>query len=414
MALSVFAGTFNKNAGTGAQAITGVGFTPKVLILWTSYQSTADVIGNDSIFGFGFTTGAAQSHAASWSSQHNVATSNNSRRGAAKVLTVVQYGETLLAECGLTSFDADGFTLDWTTNGGGTQIVHFLALGGGDIVNQKVSTFTSPTSTGNKVITGLGFQPDLILFLRHSPLSNLALGTSAAGAQFMLGAADHNFAQWCAHTVGDDGVAVSAPYRPRSGMARDTLCVGAFNSSGTILERASLTAVDSDGFTLNYTTANTVGDTVGYLAISFTGAVKVGHNNGIGNPITGVGFQPTCVLRLPLWGGSNTGDFSTGSIQLASPFGATTGTTAARNQSSDSTDYGDAGANTKCYAVDSVTNCSTVLSSTPAVSQRALASFDADGFTLSGSTGPFTAIGLHVALADAPSGAGYVDQGEEG
>ena len=86
MALSAFAGSFAKNAGTGAQAVTGVGFLPKVLLFWTSYKSTTDVLGQSYSYAHGMTTGAAESYSASFSSEGGVGTSNNSNRGAAKAL----------------------------------------------------------------------------------------------------------------------------------------------------------------------------------------------------------------------------------------------------------------------------------------------------------------------------------------
>jgi hypothetical protein len=64
----------------------GLGETPKAIIFWVSADT-----------GGAFT--------------HDQASSNTSRRQAAKLLTIVQWSEGLLAEAGLASWDAHSFTL---------------------------------------------------------------------------------------------------------------------------------------------------------------------------------------------------------------------------------------------------------------------------------------------------------------
>jgi hypothetical protein len=53
MALSFYSGTFTISAGTGTQAVTGVGFQPKVIIAyWTRATADATFTANQG-FGFG-------------------------------------------------------------------------------------------------------------------------------------------------------------------------------------------------------------------------------------------------------------------------------------------------------------------------------------------------------------------------
>lgn len=404
MALSAFAGSFTKNTGTGNQSVTGVGFLPKAIIFWTAYATAASTPTDHVRYSVGFTAGATESFSAGFSSQNGVTTSNTSTRGAAKALTVVQYGESLLSECGLVSFDADGFTVDWTTNGGGAQIIHFLALGGTDITGQKVTTFTSPTSTGFMSVTGIGFQPKLLVFLRPSPTSVLAIPGSAAGAQFMLGAAADG--QFALSTRSPDATATTL-YSPRRVIKTDR-CIFSLTDAGATADEASLVSMDSDGFTLNYTAAN-VADTVGVLALGGVFSAAVGPATS--NPNAGVPFSPSALMLA-----STHGD-TTPAVENRVLLGATTGTTAARNQVAEGRDISVSdGSNTDAFVASSTTACLMQLGTGPnsILIERALSSFDAGGYTLTGGNFSGRTDG-YLALASQPAGASSgIDSGEEG
>lgn len=405
MALSVFAGTFNKIAGTGAQAVTGVGFTPKILLLWTSYKSTASTFSDDYSFAWGMTTGASESYSCSIASDGSVGVSNRSKRAAAKALTVVQWGETLLAECGLTSFDADGFTLDWTTNGGGTQIIHFLALGGTDITGQKVFTWNSKASIGNHPVTGAGFSPTALIFAR--PVSTSALPVSAATADLALSFIDDTGKVAALNIGGDDGVAnpVHLTYRT---LLTDKATILTTTALAT-REASTWSSMDADGFTLSYSTAN-VADLVGCLAIRGP-RIRVGASDGAAAAVTGVGWTPTALLFMGVQ--SNT---LTLRADMRVGLGATTGATAALNQAASAIDdrSSSTGGNTNAGGVSATDQCQVHLQSSPLGINfsRRLVSFDADGFTLDGATGVYYA---YMAFSDAPAAGGYFDDfGEEG
>ena len=66
-------------------------------------------------FGFGMTDGT-RSRSVSTSSQDGAPTSNASTRMANKVLTMVRWGEVVVAEADLSSWNDTTFTLNWTTN----------------------------------------------------------------------------------------------------------------------------------------------------------------------------------------------------------------------------------------------------------------------------------------------------------
>ena len=91
---------------------------------------------------------------------------------------------TLGAEAELTSFDSDGFTLNWTTNESRADIIYYVALGGSDLTNALASSFTLTTGAGSQSVTGLGFQPDFLMFLSIDSASmdtNLTVASASIG-----------------------------------------------------------------------------------------------------------------------------------------------------------------------------------------------------------------------------------------
>ena len=68
---------------------------------------------------------------------------------ANKALTVVKWGEVVVAEADLSSWDSTNFTLNWTTNDVNPFVVHYIAIGGSD-VSAKVVDWTMGTATATR------------------------------------------------------------------------------------------------------------------------------------------------------------------------------------------------------------------------------------------------------------------------
>ena len=86
---TVKVGTFAKSTGgaPASQAITGAGFTPKALILWTGGGVTAGTARDDFRHAIGFSDGTT-SRSTAMAADDNLATSNASSRYAAKALSI--------------------------------------------------------------------------------------------------------------------------------------------------------------------------------------------------------------------------------------------------------------------------------------------------------------------------------------
>lgn len=298
--MAVKVGSFTKStaAATASQAVTGLGFLPKVLLLWTA-AATADGFSDGYHYAFGATTGAAESYSVGSAAVDNAADTNTSKRHAAKALTIIEWGESLLAECDLTSFDADGFTLSWTTNNASAYIIHYMALGGADLTNAKAITWVSNTSTGNQGVTGVGFQPDCVL--HFTMFSSAAVPTSAAGGTESLlgiGIMDGTL-QWVNSVYSRDGRAAGSAQR----VSDDSICSGGNSSTSTSNYRFSFGSMDADGFTVNKAQS---GNDAKYFSLCLKGGdYHVGvitKSNSTDVPVaqavTGVGFLPEGVLML--------------------------------------------------------------------------------------------------------------------
>ncbi len=180
MALSVACGNFQKSTGgaPASQAIIGLGFTPKVLFLWSTLEDSFGSFVSECEMAHGMTTGASQSFSVCMAVKDGIGTAAKRRCGT-KLLTLIDSTPTLLAECDLTSFDSDGFTLSWTTNNLLLYKICYLALGGSAITNAKVFNFQTDSTDLDKAITTPGFLPNCTVFM--STADTVLNSTSGTG-----------------------------------------------------------------------------------------------------------------------------------------------------------------------------------------------------------------------------------------
>jgi hypothetical protein len=237
-------GQFAKSTGaaTVAQAVTGVGFRPSLVILWTAGETADATFQADNHQAIGATSGASESGAISQSVRDNTSATvagHTAARVAAKALTLVHHDQTLRAECDLTSFDSDGFTLSWTTNNAVATIVHYLALRD---VRAKVHNFQLNTATGVQAITGIGFQPELVIFLGPISGGAAAIPSVVTHSYWGLGAIDAAGEQFALTGIAVDTSQTRSRYLTASSSFRG---LNEFN--------AVYVSMDADGYTFNLT-----------------------------------------------------------------------------------------------------------------------------------------------------------------
>lgn len=253
MALAIAFGSFTKSTGAAPAAQSfphGLGSTPKVLIMWMSSGLTTDSFVTSFRSAFGVATSSTNFKSVASASINAGASSNASKRHASKALTVVQWGETLLAEADLSSFDGTNVNLSWTTNNAVAYIIHFCVIGGDDLTNASVLQWSMPIVTGNNSQTGMGFQPDFVL--HFFTLSSVAPPDSKTSSTNGIGAMNSVGEQWALMSQSQDNQVTMVTDR---GQRTDsTLLRYSFGDGSAPDIQASFVSMDADGFTMNFTT----------------------------------------------------------------------------------------------------------------------------------------------------------------
>jgi hypothetical protein len=331
-------------------------------------------------FGFGMTDGT-RSRSVSTSSQTGVTTSNASTRMANKVLTMVRWGEVVVAEADLSAWDSTNFTLNWTTNDANAYVVHFIAIGGSD-VSARVVDWTMRTTTGNATVTGVGFQPDVVFHAHGGHTFTAAAPANQAGGAFGLGVMDFDGDEWALANWTVDNQATSDTQR---GQLTDAT-VYSFNNALTVQKRAEWVSMNADGFTLNFTnTGSNAAARVFSLALK---GVNVKPGSFLKSPgaapaaqqINGVEFRPSLVMLASTQTTTQANPVAHARLGLGASDGGTEGSSAVQDE--------DAAAFANVDGIDKTSKVfMKVDNGTPAIDAEAdLTSFHADGFNLSWTT----------------------------
>ena len=257
------------NAGAGPTiptsgatvALTGVGFLPTALLLGNGAASITPSANADGNF-IGF--GAAGSDAAEAS--FTLSSPNGTSLGTTDVgsaldtdsilQTLTMNGAslpTVESEAALSSFDSDGFTLGISDSPAATVATSYGALRG---LQAKVGTFTKRTSIGTQAITGVGFTPKAGIFWSFSSSAGIANSISAA-MSVSDGTTEYSVG------IGDvDARTTSTNVNRRISTTKGVYVV---SNAVALQGEADVQSWDSDGFTLNWTTADASAQAIGYM-----------------------------------------------------------------------------------------------------------------------------------------------------
>ena len=253
--LSNKTGVFAINTATGNQAITGLGFTPKLVMFQTVPSLINDLSpANELDMSFGAMDGASQFYIGQ-NARYGTVTSLNNRFASNNhcIFAANAAGLTTpLYRANRVSLDADGFTVNVNTAPASGYRVGYHAIGGTDLTNVKIGNFASLGSTGNQSITGLGFQPDAIIF--GTARTALAEANSTA-IHWGLGMASGSPISQIGHGVySRNGVTTGSTRK----VLNDVYAIVGEDFTGGIWY-ANVTSFDADGFTINWATHPEIG-----------------------------------------------------------------------------------------------------------------------------------------------------------
>jgi hypothetical protein len=254
-------GTITAKTSTGSQAYTGVGFQPTSLLLYAGKWSSEPL---DSATNGAFTFGAATSATARGLTAQRSKNGSNPqvakhRQSTGKIAALLT-DTGAATEADFTSFDADGFTLNYTAAAGSADSIYYLALRGPSV---KVGAFNQATSTGNQATTGVGFQPKaLILFSANDTGANN--DTTVADGTLSMGAATSSTARFAIWAGDLNNV---SPTQSDKNLDRTKIIKLFTPGTPTLNAAADLVSLDADGWTLNWTTADATARQIIYFAI---------------------------------------------------------------------------------------------------------------------------------------------------
>lgn len=365
MGFDVKAGQFTKNTVNGTQAITGIGFQPKIVFFTISSRTANDSYGGATSNG-GFGVGTTTSQVAivgQFAAGSQLVTTSAAKATVSTTEAIV-----------ITSFDADGFTITISNVLAQAVLINYIALGGSDLTNAAILTSSLPTTTGNQSLTGAGFQPDSAIFI-----GKMAASSSTTVGSVAVGFIKSTTNRLTAAVYGSAGTI--AKYINTAKAA-----VGLLNTGSVVkYYEGDISSFDSDGLTINWSTV--AGSQTGtYAVVCLKGIqAKAGYVTQpavTGNQATsGVGFQPKAIIFAH--SGATTDD----TIQTSGALGVgfTDGTN--NNAMMSGSDGGSS-------VVITTGGCirRSYGSTTPTVTADAsISSLDSDGFTLNWTTTDATA-----------------------
>ena len=295
-------GRFTKSTGgTGNQTVTlsDSSLTPVAVIMWATHQTAAGFAARLA-HTFGFSDGSTDRCWGGWS-QDAVTTTETDSRHAAKVASLLDDpggGKAVQWEGEIDSFSAGQFVVNWTTNDANAVIIHYVVI---ECADAFVGQLTSPGSTGDQVITGVGFQGDVVLVggggIGLDPPVNAIHGNWNLG---MASDASHEFAM----AVSDaDALATSSAFRRQHGADQVMVRLGT-GAGGKPSEAAlaSLVSLDPDGFTLNYSVASAGGARQHFLVLkgvtAEVGSAVSPTSTGTQAHVLDLAFKPKLVFFI--------------------------------------------------------------------------------------------------------------------
>ncbi len=394
-ALKVFTGVFDKKTSNGTQAITGIGFTPKVLLCWYG-GSTADDTWQDFLRrGFGAATSPTNRYACGDAAEEDLTTSNcQVIKSPAHVISIVSPSGSIEGEADLTSFDSDGFTLEWTNNNATAYKIHYLALGGTDeIEDAKIISFVTSTSNGQQSVTGAGFRPDSVICFGNTRINSQEDGVHVHGG-ILLGVTDG------INHVGTQTFLLDASSTEQHARTTDIdgFLEGTTNTPGEDLH-SEFVSMDDDGFTFNQINA---GPSPGYrifaLCIKGIYTNTKNFNSEVSTTgdkaYTGVGFQP---IGLLTFGSTQSVDDAVATRGILS-IGASDGTNDNALMSGAERGIGDMACISKVGSII-VIDTTDPMATLATTEEGTFTSFDSDGFTIDWITSDANAIrNLYIAF----------------
>lgn len=264
--MAVKVGTFVSPASATTLNVTGVGFTPKAILFFTSGGVSAGA--NASIFAqIAYVAGMAGQASVAAAVEDNVATSNTATAmgwGAA-IYRPALNGGAINDQARVINVNSDGFDVRFETASALAMIYSYLAIGGDD-VRAGVVNWLASGATGNQTVRGFGVgTPSIVFHLTRTSALTGALPQFGVNAFYGFGAMDASGNEWAIAAYSRENQAATEAKRYQV----TNRCLATLTATGpAVSSDAAFSAMVMDGFTVNWQTAPSAGTNILSLAIS--------------------------------------------------------------------------------------------------------------------------------------------------
>ena len=393
-----FVGHFTSpTSANSSYAITGVGFTPKVVIFYpTARTATGTDSTSDVTFGMGAMTADDQFVALMTDTDAAATMDVQGYRVSTACIRVYSPAGTLTKQASYVSMDADGFTLNYSLANASAYIVHYIALGGTHLdVAVRQSAMVVRDTDGTPFVyesSSLGFAPKGYL------LSSYEGG--AGYSDIMFGGSSGSVAEsFTVSAFNEDGVS-----RSDTGRGQSSSHVWQLQGVGpSTAGQAEHSALGVDSFSINKT--EQIGAASSELScIAFGGSIDCFMGNttlatsGATQAVTvETGFQPDAIM---FFGTDQTADGAANDLYMS--VGLSDGTNHrgylfAKNDNSADSDPVTNVSHTHCILSD-------IDKATGAADDADIDSFGVNGFTIGHNVNPATAWRIgYFAIKDVPT-----------
>lgn len=264
---NVKAGTFTMPTAGGAP-VTGLGFKPDMLFMLSTLMVNTTAT-NNSMMSLGVAAAPVGTYEAMMGNgvhaDRKAFGASNTTQTGGSLLALIRAGGTNIDYVTTVTFDADGFSLGFNQNSNNASHVAYLAIKGG---SYYCGNQIAPAATGNFAVSGVGFTPKGLLFGWADTSITLGLGPKD-NSQLGFGAADS--AQQMAFMQANADNVDPTISKQRNESANCLVRVLSFDVTTpfALKDLASWVSMDSDGYTLNFSTVTSGGygrAHFGYLA----------------------------------------------------------------------------------------------------------------------------------------------------
>lgn len=345
MAFLVEKGTFTKRTTVGTDVIShSLGEAPKILILWTTAQ-TATGFDPNYILSLGFSDGTRDRAVGVVSEDAQSMSDTTTRRFKNGIpgscIVILTPNGALEAEADISTESSITFTVNWTTNGGGADIIHYQLFAGSDITDFEVGFFNANTVTGNQTISHVNSPIDgydIYMFVSSIiPDTFVFRNNLGIGVGFATDAAN----EAALHVNSEHNRGTSDTWR----IQREDRCIALLTGgSGAANGQAEFVSKATADFTINWTAAPSDDFFIIWMGIkggqhhvnNFTEPASTGTQD-----ITDAGFLPKGYMLASRCKGATTTSDTQNKISFGGTDGTTEGVVSARDSDAQATTEAD-------------------------------------------------------------------------